>query len=469
MSSIRPLVTITILLVVGVFLYTKINQAPGQSASGTDGTALEAPADGVPALATGGATDSAESLTPAPWGDDSRAANNTAPQWADSDSDAEDASTPSLELPPARYESNAAGQTAGTVDDNGPGLPDLPEIPDLPPFEPSTGESESASAPPDKSKINLPANIPAARYPDNEDDAANDLTQSAAPLSGPASMPTMSRGAPDDMPTLGASAAHSMPTMSPPMSSTAPSTTAATGSNQYGSLLAEDTSDSFAGVWPEIQTALAQQELSHAHEMLSEWYGNPSLSSAESEQVESLLSQLAGTVVYSTEHRLEPPYVVRAGDTLTTIAAKYDVPWQLLAKINGIAAADGVQPGQEIKVIRGPFTAVVELGKQQLTLALNGRYAGRFAITAEPGAGDREGQWVVEQKLAEATAGTGDRTLVLRNGSPLAVEEAISITAGATTPSGPTAIAPSAIRLSASDAEELSDILSVGSRVVIRR
>ncbi len=55
----------------------------------------------------------------------------------------------------------------------------------------------------------------------------------------------------------------------------------------------------------------------------------------DTQKVETLLSQLAGTVVYSTEHQLEPARVVKPGETLETIAKEYNVPWQLLAKING--------------------------------------------------------------------------------------------------------------------------------------
>jgi LysM repeat protein len=239
---------------------------------------------------------------------------------------------------------------------------------------------------------------------------------------------------------------------------------------------------SFATRWPIIKGALDRQELVEGYDMLSQWYDNPNLSPAEAEQVETLLSQLAGTVVYSTEHRLEPPYTVRAGDTLQTIAQQYQVPWQLLAKINGIPAANMVQPGQQLKVIHGPFAAVVELQKSQLTLVLGGRYAGRFPITAEPSATQAEGEWVLEQKLVNPmTAATGvvntsydatapvDRVLVLRSESPTAGATTISITGGPVSPSGPTAVAPAAFRLSATDAEEVADILSVGSRVVIRR
>jgi LysM repeat protein len=238
----------------------------------------------------------------------------------------------------------------------------------------------------------------------------------------------------------------------------------------------------FATSWPIIQGALERQELVEGYDMLSQWYDNPNLSPAEAEQVETLLSQLAGTVVYSTEHRLEPPYTVRAGDTLQTISQQYQVPWQLLAKINGIPATNMVQPGQQLKVIHGPFAAVVELQKSQLTLMLGGRYAGRFPISAEPTATESEGEWVLEQKLVNpTTAATGvvntsydaaapvDRVLVLRSESPTAGGATISITGGPVSPAGPTAIAPAAFHLSATDAEEVADILSVGSRVTIRR
>jgi LysM repeat protein len=238
---------------------------------------------------------------------------------------------------------------------------------------------------------------------------------------------------------------------------------------------------SFAAEWPAIQAALAQQELGKAHQMLSKWYGSSTLSPAESEQVQSLLNQLAGTVVYSNQSCLEPPYTVRAGDTLESIARQYDVPWQLLAKINGIPAADLVQPGQQLKVIHGPFTATVDLGKGQMTLLVDGRYAGRFPVTVEPNATVTEGQWSLEQKFSApstSTAGAAssvyavgpaavDHVLVLKKDSSPGSE--ISITSGPASPTAPVAAAPPALHLAPRDADEVTDILSVGSRVTIKK
>src|SRR3954447_20685323 len=120
------------------------------------------------------------------------------------------------------------------------------------------------------------------------------------------------------------------------------------------------TATSFGASWPAIQSALDRRDLKQAHQLLSKWHGNESLTPAETEKVESLLSQLAGTVIYSTEHQLEPARVVKPGETLESISKEYNVPSRLLAKINGIQTSDQLQPGQQLKVVRGPFAAVVD-------------------------------------------------------------------------------------------------------------
>jgi LysM repeat protein len=227
------------------------------------------------------------------------------------------------------------------------------------------------------------------------------------------------------------------------------------------------TSESFAASWPAIQAALDRKDLKTAHQLLSKWHGNETLSPVDAQKVETLLGQLAGTVIYSNEHQLEPARVVKAGETLETIAKEYNIPWQLLAKINGIPAANQVQPGQQLKVLRGPFNAVVDLRRSELTLEVDGRYAGTFPISIPPGTQVAEGPWLVDQK-AEAAASA--RNIVLRNAATSAAAltaSTITITAGATTP-GP-GIPGSEIQVAPQDAEDLSDILSVGSRVIVRR
>jgi LysM repeat protein len=220
--------------------------------------------------------------------------------------------------------------------------------------------------------------------------------------------------------------------------------------------------------------------LKQAHQLLSKWHGNETLTPAESEKVEDMLAQLAGTVIYSTEHQLEPARIVKPGETLETIAREYNVPWQLLGKINSVPAPDQVRPGQQLKVLRGPFTATVDLHRNELTLEVDGRYAGTFPVAVPPGATIAEGQWLVEQKTG-ATAGgvtpaaypavpaAADQSIVLRSAGAAASPNAPTLMITSSLAPAAPGSAPTALRVSAQDASDLSDILSIGSRVVVRR
>jgi LysM repeat protein len=219
--------------------------------------------------------------------------------------------------------------------------------------------------------------------------------------------------------------------------------------------------------------------LKQAHQLLSKWHGDESLSPTDTEKVETLLSQLAGSVIYSTEHQLEPARVVKPGETLDAISKEYNIPPQLLAKINGIQTPDQLQPGQQLKVVRGPFAATVDLRRSELTLTVDDRYAGKFRVTVPPGTTLADGQWLVDQKLAGSTNTTNpsayattripaDRTIVLRNAATTAAGSPTLIIGSGPPPAG-LAASPPSLQVSPQDAEELSDILSVGSRVVVRK
>ena len=70
----------------------------------------------------------------------------------------------------------------------------------------------------------------------------------------------------------------------------------------------------FTSVWNSVQEKLGQNELADALFTLSVWFQDSTLSAEQHEQCLDLLDQLAGTVIYSREHHLEPPYTVKAGE-----------------------------------------------------------------------------------------------------------------------------------------------------------
>ncbi len=227
-----------------------------------------------------------------------------------------------------------------------------------------------------------------------------------------------------------------------------------------------------SGFLQTIEQKLAEGQLSEVHLALSSWRNDPRLTPQEAQEVRDLLDQLAGTVIFSREHLLEPPYRVQPGDTLQTVARRYNVPPGLLAKINGVQ--DPLEPGQELKVVRGPFNAVVDLAARELTLILDGRYAGRFTIGLGTDQPQLQGNYEVQNKtinptyyganqiinaehpnnpLGERWIGLGERIGLHGTDNP----EMVGQEGG-----------PGYIRLGRRDIEDLYDILSVGSQVVVR-
>ena len=161
-----------------------------------------------------------------------------------------------------------------------------------------------------------------------------------------------------------------------------------------------DVGRAFAAVMEAAMAKLDKGNLAEVHLTLSQWYGDRRLPPEQSRQLTELLGQLAGTVIYSRQQLLEPAYVVKPGDSLQQIARSYNVPWQLLAKINGIRDPGNLQADTELKVVRGPFNAVVDLDKYELILTLDGRYAGRFAIGIGRDRPPSDGRYLVRSKTA---------------------------------------------------------------------
>ncbi|MEX2169058.1 MAG: LysM peptidoglycan-binding domain-containing protein [Pirellulales bacterium] len=440
MSSIRPLATITLLAAMGIFLYMKINESPESASS-------QAPAEweDSPKFEIG---DSAATTTPS--------ADSAAPAFAPT--------------PPAL----ATSAPSATPPTAAPALPELPPI------------SAAASAPPSEPLAALPTDTaPDITPPDTQaSEATTPTAADVAPAAKPESAIAQTAAPPVEAPPGASLGLPPIPELPPlpeaasaaeapgPVAPAPPESSQPVASDSAATTTPSGTP--FDAARPAINAALSQGELSRAHLLLSEWYNESALTPAEKEEVQTLLNQLAGTVIYSNEHRLEPAYTVRAGETLETIAEKHRVPWQLLAKINGIASATAIQPGQTVKVVRGPFMGVVDVSDAELTLTIDGRFAGKYAVQLD-GAAAGDGEWTVEQKQLDPAMATPvqptashavDRKLVLRSADDATATIVIST---ATAPTAATAVPQGAIRIAPEHSEDLYDILSVGSRVVIRR
>jgi LysM repeat protein len=236
-----------------------------------------------------------------------------------------------------------------------------------------------------------------------------------------------------------------------------------------------DVGKEFQAAWEAAGKLLDQGKLSEALAELSKWYEHPQLSATESQQLTDLLDQLAGTVIYSTQHLLEPAHVVKTGERLEDIGKQYGVPWQLIGKINGIDDPASHQPGEQLKVMRGPFAVQIQIDQKQLTCILNGMYAGRFTIGIGRDMPPRIGSFTVTQKVLNPVYHGRDRTIEADDpGNPLG-ERWISLgTDLGIHGTGPltdvsSTNQPGSISLGTRDIDDVYDILSEGSKVVIVR
>jgi hypothetical protein len=238
----------------------------------------------------------------------------------------------------------------------------------------------------------------------------------------------------------------------------------------------------FDEMWQTVQGKLQQGQLVDALFTLSLFYNEPQLSSDQRSRLVPLLDQLAGTVIYSDQHYLEAPRVVRAGETIESIAAECGVPAEFLARINLLGSGSPLREGQQLKVVRGPFRGELSLEHRELTLFLGRYYAGRFSVgvgrdlpaqvrSAEvveisgprPYADRRTGQQVA---AGAADNPYGDVWIGLRDPSLPELADLGLHSVGRAVDASDTR---GCISVGSADADDLRAILSIGSKVTVIR
>ncbi len=223
-----------------------------------------------------------------------------------------------------------------------------------------------------------------------------------------------------------------------------------------------------------VRGELERGRILDSYRMLSSRYPAAEFTPEENLRLEQLLDRLAGTVVYSKHHILEQPYRVGENETLEQIAQRYNVPAQLLARINGIAPGQQPSSGSELKVVRGPLSAEIDLNKRELTLRLpDGGYAGRFPVGVGRDVPGINKEYRVYDKIAAPPGAEVTQTGYSPDASAkqkwIGLEGRLGIHAAADKSDVGRSGGQGGIILQERDVDDLYDILSVGSRVAIRR
>jgi hypothetical protein len=235
------------------------------------------------------------------------------------------------------------------------------------------------------------------------------------------------------------------------------------------------TAAEFDAAWTKMESEIEQEKLKEALTTISPFYHATDLSDDDYKHLVEVLDLLAWRVIFSKEHFLAKPHIVKAGETLEDIAQRYRVPSEVITKINGIKSAKLLTAGTELKVVPGPFRAEVSAESGELTLFLGDLYATRYAMETGSEPPPEAGEYSIRERALGAVYRTrenrdiaaqdkrnpyGGYYLDLGNGQCLH---------GSPEEEEGEALGTGCMRLRGKDAKEVYWLLSKGSKVTVLR
>ena len=229
----------------------------------------------------------------------------------------------------------------------------------------------------------------------------------------------------------------------------------------------------FDSGWRSAIAQMQKQDWTGALMTLSLFYNDSELTGEERQRLVDLLDPLAGKVIYSSEHTLARPYVIRPGETLHEVAQRFQVPVSLLQNVNGIADPRSLSPGAKLKVIPGPFRAEIDLSKSELAIFVGKYYAGRFPVSIGNDPPPKPGEYDVlaKQDGRDYQAASGARIPARAPDNPFGcvwIDLGDNISIHGSPESISSQGSTGCISLTATDAADVFGILTQGSKVGIR-
>jgi lipoprotein-anchoring transpeptidase ErfK/SrfK len=220
------------------------------------------------------------------------------------------------------------------------------------------------------------------------------------------------------------------------------------------------------------EAKIAAGETREAHRDLSKLYWNhkefrPKLQEA--------IDTTAKAIFFQSQPHFVEPYVIQPGDRLEVVARKYQLSWEYLAKLNRTEPRR-VQIGQKLKVVKGPFGAVVDLQDFSLIIHLQGYYVKRYTVGIGKDGSSPVGKFSVLNKL-ENPQYTGPDGKVVQGDDPsnplgerwIDLGDSYGIHGTIDPDSIGKASSRGCIRLRDKDIVDVYDFLVKGSEVVLRK
>ncbi len=149
-----------------------------------------------------------------------------------------------------------------------------------------------------------------------------------------------------------------------------------------------------------IQKMIDEGNYVDAQHELSRWYWQKP---AEREKLLPQLNKLAQALYFSPQpNDYYEPYVVKPGDQLRVVGQRYKLSWEYIAKLNHVDARK-IRMGQKLKIVPGPFAAVVFLDRYELVVHLNGSFVKSYRVGVGRDGTTPIGTFAVKNKMVDPT------------------------------------------------------------------
>lgn len=221
----------------------------------------------------------------------------------------------------------------------------------------------------------------------------------------------------------------------------------------------------------EIDAWLREGDYVSAHRDLSKIYWNQPESRRS---IQERLDKNAKLIYFSPQPNFLEPYVIQPGDYLQRVAPMYRISWEYLASLNAISPRR-IRAGQKLKVIKGPFSAFVDLSDFELTVHCHGFYVKRYDIGIGKDGASPVGRHSVLEKIPRPQW-TDPNGRVVAGGDPtnplgthwVDIGDGYGIHGTINPRSIGKAESRGCIRMRNEDIKEVYDFLIRGSEVVVR-
>ncbi len=162
-------------------------------------------------------------------------------------------------------------------------------------------------------------------------------------------------------------------------------------------------------LFSDASSKISSGDLIGARNLLNSALISGTLSAADTEAVKKQMSQINQTLVFSPRQFPSDPlggvYQVKSGDRLSSIGNAHAIPYELLLPLNRMTDPRKLRYGQKLKVINGPFHAIVTKSKFTLDVYLgapggpDSTYITTFIVGLGTDNSTPTGTWAIKNKV----------------------------------------------------------------------